>query len=45
MSRHHIYSERVIFHVNHNMLGLTEGHSTDSAVVGLAVHVVCYVHS
>ena len=35
MSRHHIYSDRVILNVNQNMLGLTEGHSTDSAVVGL----------
>ena len=45
MSRHHIYSERVIFHVDHKMLGLTEALSTDSAVVGQAAHVVCYVHS
>ena len=34
MYRHHIYYERVIFHVDHKMLGLTEVLSTDSAVVG-----------
>jgi hypothetical protein len=31
--------------VDHKMLGLTEALSTDSAVVGLAVHVVDQVHS
>ena len=45
MCRHHIYSEGVIFHVDHKMLGLTEALSTDSAVVGLPVHVVDQVHS
>ena len=44
MCMHHIYSERVIFHGHHKMLGLTEAHSTHSAVVGQAVHVVYYVH-
>ena len=45
MCRHHIYSEGVIFHVDHKMIGLTEVLSTDSAVVGQTVHVVYYVHS
>ena len=36
---------RVIFHVDYKMLGRTEALSTDSAVVGLAVHVVDQVHS
>ena len=45
MCRHHIYSESVILHVDHKMLGLTEVLSTDSAVVGQAVHLVSYVHS
>ena len=35
----------MIFHVDHKMLGLTEALSTDSAVVGFAVHVVDQVHS
>ena len=37
--------QRVIFHVNHKMLGLTEALSTDSAVVWLAVHVGDEMHS
>ena len=40
MYRHPIYSERVIFHVDHKMLGLSEVCPTDSAIVGQAVHVV-----
>ena len=36
---------RVISHVDHKMLGRTEGLSTDSAVVGFAVHVVDQVYS
>ena len=36
---------RVIFYVNHKMLGLTKALSTDSAVVCLAVHVGEEVHS
>ena len=36
---------RVIFHVDLKMLGLTEVLSTDSAVVGQAVHVVYNAHS
>ena len=43
---HHIYSEGVIFHVDHKMLGLTEVLSTDSEVVGQAIHMFFfYVHS
>ena len=30
---------RVIVHVDHKMIGFTKGVSTDSAVVGQAVHV------
>ena len=44
MCRHHIYSKSD-FYVDHKMLGHTEGVSTDSAVVGLAVHVVDQVYS
>ena len=40
MCRYHIYSEGVIFHVDHKMLGLTEVRLTDNAMVGQAVHVV-----
>ena len=36
---------RVIFHVDYKMLGRIVGLSTDSAVVGQAVHVVDQVHS
>ena len=36
---------RVIVHVDQKMIGLTEVLSIDSAVVGLAVHVVDQVHS
>ena len=39
------FIQRVIFHVDHKMIGLTEALSTDSAVVGFAVHVVDQVHS
>ena len=39
------FIQRKIFYVNHKMLGLTEALSTDSAVVGLAVHVGDQVHS
>ena len=39
------FIQRVIFHVDHKMLGRTEGLSTDSAVVGFAVHVVDQVYS
>ena len=34
-----------MFHVDHKMLGFTESLSTDSAVVGFAVHMVDQLHS
>ena len=39
------FNPRVIFNVDYKMLGITEVISTDSAVVGLAVHVGDQVHS
>ena len=36
---------RVIVHVDHKMIGLTEVLSIDSAVVGQAVHVGDQVHT